>query len=74
MSLSTNTTYRVLVEKLGSSDPNQFIGNEGEVFYDPSIPALKLSDGSTTGGLTIGGGGGGEPSAAANLFLASQFT
>ena len=58
MSLSTNTTYRVLVEKLGSSDPNQFIGNEGEVFYDPSIPALKLSDGSTTGGLTIGGGGG----------------
>ena len=58
MSLSTNTTYRVLVEKLGSSDPNQFIGNEGEVFYDPSVPALKLSDGSTIGGLTIGGGGG----------------
>lgn len=48
-----NTTYRVLVEKLGSSDPSQFIGNEGEVFYDPNTPALKLSNGSTPGGVSI---------------------
>ena len=53
MSLSTNTTYRFLVEKLGSSNPEEFIGNEGEVFYDPSVPALKISDGSTPGGITI---------------------
>jgi len=66
MSLSTNTTYRFLVEKLGSSDPNQFIGNEGEVFYDPSVPTLKLSDGSTAGGLTIAGGGGGSVALDAN--------
>jgi hypothetical protein len=54
-----NTTYRVLVEKLGSQDPSQFVGNEGEVFYDPNNPALKLSDGTTAGGVSIGGTGGG---------------
>jgi hypothetical protein len=53
MTLSTNTTYRVLVEKLGSAEANQFIGNAGEVFYNPSVPVLKLSDGSTVGGVPI---------------------
>jgi hypothetical protein len=59
-----NTTYRVLVEKLGASDPSQFVGNEGEVFYDPNNPELKISDGTTIGGVSIGGtgGGGGEES------------
>jgi hypothetical protein len=52
-----NTTYRVLVEKLGDSDPSQFIGNEGEIFYDPNNPELKLSNGTTLGGISIGGGG-----------------
>jgi hypothetical protein len=55
----TNTTYRILVEKLGDSEPNQFVGNEGELFYDPSSPSLSLSDGSTIGGLGVVGGGGG---------------
>ncbi len=54
-----NTTYRVLVEKLGDSNPSQFIGNEGEVFYDPNSPDLKLSNGTTPGGVAIGGTGGG---------------
>ena len=51
----TNTTYRILVEKLGDSDPSQFVGNEGEIFYNPTIPAFKLSNGSTVGGLGISG-------------------
>ena len=54
MSLSTNTTYRIYVEKLGATDPTEFIGNQGEIFYDPSNPELKLSDGSTAGGLSLG--------------------
>jgi hypothetical protein len=52
-----NTTYRILVEKLGAQDPSQFVGNDGEVFYDPNNPELKLSDGTTPGGVSIGGGG-----------------
>jgi len=59
MSLSTNTTYRVFLDKLGGTDPATFVGNAGEVFLNPSIPALKLSDGSTAGGVAIGGTGGG---------------
>ena len=58
MSLSTNTTYRVFVEKLGGTDPANFVGDVGEVFLDPSVPELKLSDGTTAGGVTIGSGGG----------------
>lgn len=52
-----NTTYRILVEKLGDSNPSQFIGNEGEVFYDPNNPVLKLSNGSTPGGVSVGSTG-----------------
>ena len=52
----TNTTYRFLVEKLGGTDPATFVGNEGEVFYDPdaSSPTIRLSDGSTVGGRPVG--------------------
>ena len=49
-----NTTHRILVERLGGTDATTFIGNEGEVFYDPNNPVLKLSNGSTPGGLSVG--------------------
>lgn len=58
MSLSTNTTYRVLLEKIGGTNPAQFKGDAGELFYDPRLPVLKLSDGTTAGGLTISSGPG----------------
>lgn len=56
-----NTTHRLLVERLGGTDPSAFVGNEGEVFYDPDAgsPTLRLSDGSTVGGIAIGGSGSG---------------
>ena len=53
MSLSTNTTYRVLVEKLGGANPTTFVGDEGEVFYNPNDGVLKISDGSTPTGLVM---------------------
>ena len=49
----SNTTYRVLVEKLGDSNPEELVGNEGELFYDPEGPSLRLSDGVTPGGIVI---------------------
>jgi hypothetical protein len=58
-----NTTYRILLEKLGDSNPAQFIGNEGEVFYDPNFPELKLSDGVTPGGVSFGSSESGSGSA-----------
>ena len=51
MSLSTNTTYRVFVEKLGNTLPDQFTGNAGELFYDPSGSVVRFSDGNTPGGI-----------------------
>tara|TARA_B100002019_G_scaffold131108_1_gene112641 strand:- start:902 stop:2056 length:1155 start_codon:yes stop_codon:yes gene_type:complete len=51
MSLSNNTTYRVFLEKLGNTLPNQFVGNAGEMFYDPSGTVVRFSDGITPGGI-----------------------
>ena len=51
--MNTNTVYRVFVEKLGGTSPSQFVGDEGEVFYDPNAKALKISDGITLGGNVI---------------------
>ena len=48
-----NTTFRVYVEKLGASEATDFIGNEGDLFYDPNFAQLRLSDGSTPGGTLI---------------------
>ena len=48
-----NTVYRLFVEKLGGTSPSQFVGNEGEIFYDPNIKSLKFSDGVTPGGTAI---------------------
>ncbi len=49
----SNVTYRVFVEKLGGSNSEEFIGNIGELFYDPEGPSLRLSDGETPGGIVI---------------------
>jgi len=54
------TTWRLFSEKLGGTTTTSFIGDTGEIFYDPASTTLRISDGSTPGGLTIGGGGGVE--------------
>jgi hypothetical protein len=70
----TNTTYRFLVEKLGDSNPTQFVGNEGEVFYDPNNPILKLSNGATPGGVSVGGGEGGNANTGNIVFDGNDIT
>jgi hypothetical protein len=54
--MNTNTVYRVYLEKLGGSSPTSFIGDEGELFFDPNVPILKKSDGVTPGGIIVGMG------------------
>ena len=51
-----SVVYRALVEKLGAASAVTFVGNEGELFWDPTSTALKISDGSTAGGVGISGG------------------
>ena len=44
------SVYRLYSEKLGTADVSTFIGRNGELFYDPSKGALRVSDGHTAGG------------------------
>ena len=55
------SVFRTFLEKLGSSTAAQFVGRKGDLFFDPdqAIPILKVSDGSTPGGVNVTGGGGG---------------
>jgi len=54
--------YRAFMEKLGRTAIEDYVGNVGDLFYDPdaSIPTLKVSDGETPGGVpyqVVGGSG-----------------
>ena len=46
-----NTTYRSFVEKLGNTPASEFIGEEGDLFWNPETGSLRVSDGSTPGGI-----------------------
>jgi len=50
-----NTTFRAFIEKLGDSDPEAFIGSEGDLFYNPNTASLRVSDGVTPGGVPVVG-------------------
>jgi len=50
-----NTTFRAFVEKLGATQAETFVGNEGDLFYDPNTSQLRISDGSTPGGIIVTG-------------------
>jgi hypothetical protein len=49
----SNTTFRPFLEKLGGTPANTFIGNNGELFYDPDTTKIRVSDGVTPGGKLI---------------------
>lgn len=51
------TTFQLFTQHLGNSDAGTYIGTTGEIFYDPNVGILKLSDGQTPGGISITSGG-----------------
>tara|TARA_B100001250_G_C19619034_1_gene708502 strand:+ start:124 stop:603 length:480 start_codon:yes stop_codon:yes gene_type:complete len=46
--------YRPFPEKLGGQSATSFVGNQGDLFYDPTTATLRVSDGSTSGGIVVG--------------------
>jgi hypothetical protein len=48
-------TVRKLVNKTVSGNAGAYVGRTGEIFYDPAATNLRISNGSTAGGLPIGG-------------------
>ena len=55
--------YRAFVEKLGAASTATFVGNEGELFWDPTSTDIRISDGTTVGGAVVSGGSSGAPTA-----------
>jgi hypothetical protein len=53
--MTTNVTRKLFTDTMGNTTANNYIGNEGEVFYDQdgSTP-MRLSDGTTPGGISFG--------------------
>jgi hypothetical protein len=51
--------YRPFLEKLGGQiSATTYIGNAGDLFYDPATTTLRVSNGTTPGGTAVSGGGG----------------
>jgi len=48
-----DSVFRVFVEKLGATDREVFVGNSGDLFYDPTTAELYISDGITVGGIPL---------------------
>lgn len=61
--------YRALVEKLGAASTATFVGNEGELFWDPTSTDIRISDGTTVGGAVVSGGSSTAPVAAGFITL-----
>jgi hypothetical protein len=66
----SNSIFKPFVEKIGNADAEEFIGNEGDLFYDPTTTTLRISDGETPGGNVVSGGGGGSSTPAPVLVSA----
>jgi hypothetical protein len=49
----SNITYKLFPAKMGGREASTFIGEKGEIFYDPTTTTLRISDGSTAGGISI---------------------
>ena len=48
-------TIRKLVNKAVLGTAETHVGRAGEIFYDPAATNLRISNGSTAGGISIGG-------------------
>ena len=53
-----SSVFRVFLEKLGGADATTFVGNAGELFFDPTSATLRISDGATPGGTVLSGASG----------------
>ena len=51
--MSHKSTYRFFIEKLGSTDVNEYVGRAGQLFIGPNDKKLRISDGITPGGIVL---------------------
>jgi len=51
--VTTKATYKVMLDKMGGTEVTEYIGLPGEVFWNPEVGQLQISDGETAGGSVI---------------------
>lgn len=49
----SNKIYKTYVEKTGGTPADSYVGNRGEVYYDPDTSAVRFSDGIVPGGQVV---------------------
>jgi hypothetical protein len=49
----SNKTFKLFADKMGGNPAASYIGSAGDLFYDPEIGSIKLSDGTSPGGISI---------------------
>lgn len=49
----SNVTYKMFTDNMGGTTATNYIGKRGEIFYDPTTTSLRISNGSTPGGLLL---------------------
>jgi len=49
----SNKTFKLFADKMGGNPAASYIGTAGELFYDPEIGSIKLSNGVDVGGITV---------------------
>ena len=52
----SNKTFKIFVDKMGGITATQYIGNDGELFYDPTTTTIRIGDGETPGGTIVSSG------------------
>jgi hypothetical protein len=55
-----NKTFKLFADKMGGRQAAQYVGIQGEIFYDPTTTSLRISDGTTAGGQSLSAGGGAD--------------
>lgn len=51
----------IKASRVNNIEWNQYVGQAGQIFYNPNLGNLRLSDGITVGGVDLSGGGGTIP-------------
>lgn len=60
--------FRKIKAGLVKDDIENFVGEEGNLFFNIETGELRLSDGQSPGGISIGGGGGGGTPLTVSLY------
>jgi len=61
--------YKIWASRV-KGDPNEFVGDQGRLFYNDSDGIIRMSDGTTQGGVAyVDNSGGGDPTGSLDIYI-----